>query len=156
MTQQNEVSSEKVCDHCGAKLKEWWHTLTPGLVNALIKMLQAVRAKNLNDVHLQTELELSKNEYNNFQKLRFHGLVAKVYENGGEHKKGCWLITRRGGQFLRGELRIAKKVKTFRNQVIGHSEDLVTMNEFRGKVSSFEQNFDFEIADVPCAQRTLI
>jgi hypothetical protein len=59
--------------------------LTPGLVSGLIKAVQAVHAKHENLFHLQGDLRLTHNEYANFQKLRFHALVAK------SGKPGWWL-----------------------------------------------------------------
>lgn len=134
----------KRCEHCNASLKEWWHTLTPGLVNALFKFVKAVKAKGINEVHLQTEVELTKNEYNNFQKLRFHALVAKVKENKA-HKAGYWLVTARAGQFLRREIKVHRKVKTFRNRVIGYSDEMISIDYFREKLGWLETDFDFDI-----------
>lgn len=132
------------CPHCGAQMKEWWHALTPGLVNILTKAVQFVREHNCNRFHVHKELKLSHFEACNFQKLRLHGLVA--HADPDSRRNGYWLITRRGGQFLRGEIAVPRRVKTYRNRVIGHSEDLIAMRDFRGKVPWFEQEFGWDIA----------
>jgi hypothetical protein len=135
---KNQIKSK--CEHCGASLQVYNHTLSSGLVSALIKSIQFVQENKKNEFHLQNDLKnLTKNEYNNFQKLRFHGLVAKI-----ENKAGYWLITRRGGLFLRGEIGIPHNVQTFRNKVVGHSGDITTINQFRGKVPEFQKNFECE------------
>ncbi len=83
-------------------MKPFWHTLNPGLVSVLIKCIEFVREHDKNEFHLQRDLHLNVNEFSNFTKLRFHALVAKV-----DSKPGYWLITARGGQFLRGKIAVA-------------------------------------------------
>lgn len=109
----------ELCPHCGAKMKAYWHKLTPLLVRTLVKFRVGVNEKGMNKVHLQDDLDLTKTEYNNFQKLRLHGLVAK-YKEEGQHINGYWLLTRRGSDFLNGTLDIPKRVKTFRNKVVDY------------------------------------
>ena len=130
------------CPHCGAQMKEYSQSLTPGLVSCLIKAIQVVHARKENKFHAERDLNLSRIAYSNFPKLRFHGLVAHFDEE--TPRSGYWLITARGGQFLRGEIAIPRQVKTFRNRVIGHSEDLVRIGEFRGKVPEFQREFAYE------------
>lgn len=130
------------CPHCGANITPFPQRLSTGLVGALIKAVTFVQAKGMNQFHLQKDLvSLSKNEYNNFQKLRFHGLVAKAKV---ENKPGYWLITRRGGQFLRGELFVPKTAYTLRNKVIGHSNDLIGIKDFMGKFPAFQTDFSYD------------
>jgi len=133
------------CEHCGASLKKFWHRITPGLVDTLVKSYTVVSAKNEN-VFTRDELALSNSAYTNLYKLRYHGLLAKHKVNGEWHK-GEWLITRRGGQFLRGELAIPFRVQTFRNKVIGHDSETVTLAQVMKEKLYFEVNFEFDYAD---------
>lgn len=141
------------CEHCGASMKEYWHPLSSGYVSALIKFANGVREKRENKIHLLQDLwgpnQLSRHEWNNFTHLRFHGMVAKVKEkdDGGElrHIAGYWLLTRKGGAFLRGEISVPKKVKTFRNEVIDHSAELAHIKDFNLREVSFPADFDFDI-----------
>lgn len=55
--------------------------------------------------------------HNNFQKLRYFGLVHHVKDQDGNRKAGRWLITRNGWAFLRGDLAIPDFVMTFRNKI---------------------------------------
>lgn len=138
----------KKCPNCGASMKSFHHALSSGLVSALIKAIKFVQLTNKNQFHLQGDLkELTKNEYNNFQKLRFHGLVAKI-----DGKAGFWCITRRGGQFLRGEIALPDSVETFRNKIVSHAESLVHIRDLRDKVPSFEQDFRYEYQEVQNSQ----
>lgn len=129
------------CPNCNAQLKRWKHTLTPGLFEILLKCIRAVHRKGVNEFHLQDDLNLTKNEYNNAQKLRYHALIAK------SDRKGYWVITTRGGQFLRGEIAIPDKVFTFRNKVEGHSETLIGRDDFRNRIKFLETDFDFDIVN---------
>lgn len=143
----------KRCPTCHAQMKVWQHRLTPGLVKLLIKFVAGVRASGKNDVHIQKELDLTRSEDANFQKLRYFGLVAKVMV-GGVHQKGHWLITRRGGQFLRGMEGVPVWVKTWRNHIEERSNDLVTISKFfkdpfiEGNREYFQQDFPFEVKEV--------
>ena len=128
-------------------MKAFWHTLTPGLVSVLVKCIEFVHDHNRNEFHLQNDLHLSVNEFSNFTKLRFHALVAKV-----EEKPGYWLITKRGGQFLRAEISVPLKVKTFRNRVLEHSTELIHINELKGKIPVFEREFAYEFQRVGAPQ----
>lgn len=134
-----ELKDRSVCANCTASMKAFWHALSPGLVGNLIKAIQFVISRNKNSFHLAKDLNLTKTEYNNFQKLRFHGLIAHVKD-----KRGHWLITTRGGQFLRGEMRVNARVKTFRNHVEEHSPETVHINDFKNSFPMFESEFAFE------------
>lgn len=119
---------KELCPHCGASMKEYVHSLTPGLVKSLVKFGEAIKCKGINDIHLQTEVDLTKNEYNNFQKLRYWGLVHHADKEN--IKSGRWLLTSNGSRFLKGEIKMPKKVKTFRNQKINQWTALVGVDEF--------------------------
>jgi len=136
------------CLHCGANLKAFWHNLNPGLVSVLIKCIQFVHEHNKNEFHLQNDLRLNVNEFSNFTKLRFHALVAKV-----DGKQGYWLITARGGQFLRGEIAVPQRVKTFRNRVQEHSTELIHIDQLKGKVPEFQREYAYEYQRPAAAQR---
>ena len=109
------MENEK-CAHCGASMKIYKHSLTIGIVETLKKVALAIKTKGENDIHLQKEVELTNNQYNNFQKLRYFGLVHHVKKDG-KVKAGRWLITRNGWEFLKGNMRIRRWTKTFRNQI---------------------------------------
>lgn len=134
------IEKTKRCEHCGASLKIFWRRLTPGLVSALVEAIKYVHGANKNEFHLQKHLpSLTKTQYNNFQKLRFHALVAKI-----DGKAGYWLITARGGEFLRGERAVPMRVSTFRNKVVGHSEETVHISSLKNRIPEFESQFAYE------------
>lgn len=107
--------------------KEHTHSLTPGLINTLLKFGYAAKRKG-NMVHIRKDMDLNISENNNFQKLRYWGLVAK-YEERGERKVGYWVLTRKGVFFLRGEIEIPKKITTKDNRIVGESDHKVTIKD---------------------------
>lgn len=138
------------CSHCGASMKKYWHKITPGICTALIKINKAVNLKKVNDVRidkLPTDLALTHVERCNWQKLRLHGLVARVRESGYV-KRGRWCITRKGYKFLMGQ-EIPERVMSFRNRVEGHSPEVTTLSKALRGTPWFESIDDikFEYAE---------
>ena len=135
------------CEHCGAAITKYWHKLTPVLVDALIIAHKAVVANDENHID-KGDLQLSHSQYGNFQKLRFHGLIAKWKEADEAGikawRRGHWLITKRGAAFLRGEEDVPYKVQTFRNRVVDHDSRLVNIKDVLGQVPHLETFADFE------------
>jgi len=124
------------CPICKAKVVAYTHRLNKTLVNALIKARAKATEKRDGEkpayvIHPREELGLSKTEYNNWQKLRHWGLIAK-YKVKGEWIKGYWVITKLGGDFISGNVKVPGWVKTFRNHKLpkgGESEKLVSVGD---------------------------
>lgn len=134
-----ELKDKSHCANCTANMKAFWHKIGPGNVGSLIKAIEFVYSSNKNSFHPLRDLCLEPIEYTNFQKLRFHGLIAQV-----KGEEGHWLITTRGGQFLRGEISIPSEVKTFRNKVEEHSPNMVHIKDFRHQYPHFQSEFAYE------------
>lgn len=122
-----------VCPHCNSQSNIYWHKVTPGIVRALIKVRRAVIAKGDYSIHNRKDMdgtpyELTKNEYGNFTMLRYHGLVARDKDAGA----GNWILTHRGAQFLRSEIRVPMKVKVLNNTVIDHDDVYVSIEDVLG------------------------
>jgi hypothetical protein len=132
------------CEHCGARLKKYWHGLSQGLVRTLIKIYKGVADKKENMINPHHELDLTTVEHMNMTKLRFHGLIAKVKEDG-EVQRGFWLITQRGADFLKGQIQVPSRVQTFRNKVVDHSTDLVTITDVMRDAVYWEKDFSYDV-----------
>jgi len=156
-----------MCPHCGKELpanymvmKSYWVPLRPGIIRALIKFRAAVVANNRNSIHLLKDMsgtrnELTRHEWNNFSRLRFHAMVAKVREEG-LHKSGYWLLTKRGASFLKGEIAVPAKVLICRNEVIDHDfNHLVDVRDVMGFRPAFETIDDIEYEIVTPEQAEL-
>jgi len=134
-----KFQSNNRCKFCGAQVKEWWHALTPGLVEILFRFAAGVNKKSRNEINLQLDITLDKNQYNNFQKLRFFKLVERV------GKEGLWKLTPRGAQFLCGDVNIPYRVLTFRGAPITYSPDMVNIMDYLGELPVFERQFSYQI-----------
>lgn len=112
----------KLCPHCGAKMVEYKHGLSKGILRGLYKL--AARGGgpvNLND------LGLTYNQQSNFQKLRYWGLVEKV--DPLSEKGGDWKITASGIAFMKCEQAQPKYAWSYRGDAVRHSTETVMFDE---------------------------
>lgn len=134
--------TKEYCECCGASLKKYWHRITPGLLATLVKVYAGVSSKGENIIRMD-ELELSHSEFGNFQKLRFHALIAK-HKVEGVWKRREWLMTRRGADFLKGNIDIPYRVQTFRNEVVAHDAKKIFIKDVLGTAPYFEGYEEFK------------
>jgi hypothetical protein len=85
------------CPTCGAKIVRYRHTMNRGLVGGLVALAEAGGEASLAD------LGLTRNQVDNFQKLRYWGLVEKVHRDDGTRVAGVWRVTLAGYRFLVGD-----------------------------------------------------
>ena len=135
------------CPTCNQRITPRKERLTPGLVKAFLKFA-AVAPGLDNKVHARLDTDFTKSEYNNFQKLRYHALVAKYKENG-THVPGYWLLTRRGNQWRKGQITIPGHVFVQNNRVVGYAEEMVSIFTIMGSdLPYFESRESVEFTDV--------
>jgi len=129
---QNKTENQEIalCPCCGAKLSGRWENISKGLVKNLIRFREQVLEKRENKIHLLKDLNLTHSQYNNFQKLRYHGLIAHVIDKQTKKdESGYWLLTKRGNLFIKNEISIPKKVFIFRNKIQERGKDLVSVHD---------------------------
>lgn len=135
------------CPHCGASMKKYWHTLSKGLVDSFVEFARIVRTRQTNKVHITKETNFNVNQWCNFKKLKYFGLIAKCKD--GEKKSGYWLITRRGLEFLKGKVEVSKKVQTYRGVKVAESDEKTLISQYYDGTMSheeyWEKEFQFEI-----------
>ena len=112
---------KKVCEHCGARMMEHRHVLSTPLVRALRKIAAFTNAVNLQ------ALNLSRNEWDNFQKLRYWGLVEKARRPDGTRMRGYWYLTNKGRRFLAGQEVVPGVVWTYRGDFVRHEAGHVSV-----------------------------
>lgn len=105
-----------ICSHCGATMMEYRHTLSEALVIGLIRLGQYKYPVNIK------ELKLTRNQWDNFQKLRYWGLCGQVKDTEGKRKNGVWGMTLRGRKFLKYEIAIPHAVYTYRGNRVRYDE----------------------------------
>ena len=111
--------SDKLCEHCGAKTVKYKHTFSKALAIGLYKLYQsgatAINLKNLG---------LTRNQWDNFQKLRYWGLVAQARRPDGTRLNGEWIVTPEGVEFIERGTGIKKSVWTYRGDVTEFEGDM--------------------------------
>lgn len=137
-----KVDDHGRCVNCKARVRVYKHELSTGLLHILAKFSRAVGRKKQNEIHLLQDMEddltLSRVEYNSFQKLRYHGLVAKVRK-----RPAHWLLTHLGSQFMHGEKKVPRLKASYRNVIVGRSAEMVGIDEVKNE--PWWPRLDFEI-----------
>lgn len=100
---------QEVCECCGSVVTAYTHNLNVPLVKALRKLVDYFEANRV-ACKLQSDLELTHNQFANFQKLQYFGLV---YGSGSG-----WMPTKDGIDFIHGEISIKNPVATMANKVL--------------------------------------
>lgn len=139
--------AKKVCHACGQKIKEAHkEQINKHKLTMLQTVATHVTRTGINNFGLAEIFDKDTNSYNNFQKLRYHGLVHHVKENGIP-VPGRWLVTRNGWRFLRGDLELSKYVMILDNTIVEHSPDTIDVKSvYRGSeyIATIFEYFDDE------------
>jgi hypothetical protein len=106
------MKANKTCDHCGAKMVEYKHNFSNALAIGLYQLYQEGKPVNIK------RLGLTRNQWDNFQKLRYWGLVEKAFGADGKRIGGCWNITLLGVDFIEKGTSIKKYVWTYRGETV--------------------------------------
>jgi hypothetical protein len=151
-----QVDHEGRCLGCGQHVTIYTYTLDDSDVSALLKMWQYVIEHKENKIDMR-EVNLNYTERSRTTQLRFHNLITKYKTDDGQHEKSTWLITKRGGEFLRGEEAIPKTTYTYDNHVLGHGPELISRRDFRilDDFSAHYQQYKIEDGKVIEAYKTI-
>lgn len=149
----NEI---KTCPHCGQPIRQYRVGITKMMVNTLVKFRMAILDKGENRIHLINDFEgkdyeLTRHEWNNFTRCRFHALAVKVKDD-----PGYWLLTRRGADFLNGKVAIPKEVWIQNNRVVEHSDELVNITDIVANAPYLEKLEDIVYRSFEPQQTTLV
>ncbi len=104
----------KLCPHCGAKMVEYTHTLSRGLIGGFYKAVKSAAANGFFEIGKVEGLTYSQRE--NLRKLQYWSVIRKADETSP--KGGEWYITTRGMAFIKGVITLSKKVVTYRGDVV--------------------------------------
>lgn len=113
------MAKPEVCHACGQPIKQAYkEVLTKHKLTMLQEAARHIIETGVNDFCLDYRHMENYNNFNNFQKLRYHGLVHHVRDRSGNKVRGHWLITRNGWAFLRGEIELPKWVTVRNNSIV--------------------------------------
>ena len=77
------------CHECGHTAKVYVHKLNQSMVSALKQLVKHYEATN-KPAKLQDDLNLTQNQYNNFQKLQYFGVVTRDSKGWTPTSLGIW------------------------------------------------------------------
>lgn len=133
-------SKTEKCDHCGAKTVEYHHALSIPLILGLRRLYNAGGGPiNLRELNMPWSMR------DNFQKLRYFGLVEKTYSEG-KRLNGVWHITPKGIDFIEGKSLCAAGVWTYRGQTERVDAELI---HFKDVVGDYKQREEWAAEAVP-------
>lgn len=130
------MSDEKRhCSACGAKTVEYRHRLGGALGTGLVRLAHAGGGPvNLKD------LGLTRNQWDNFQKLRYFGLAEQVHREDGTRVAGVWRITPKGQSFVEGDQRVAEYIWTYRGKAVRSEGNPVGIRDL---AAGYDQREDY-------------
>lgn len=121
---------KKTCSHCGHTIASYVHNLNKPMVDSLLQVV-VFFLENKRPAKLQKDLDLSKNQYNNFQKLQYFCLVKRT-ENG-------WTPEQKGIDFIYGKSPCFNIVMTFGKSVLSPDHEFWQERQSRPReVYSYE------------------
>lgn len=124
-----------LCKECGQSVMRHKQSLSKSLVVILVKAYETFGQKSF---HLQKDLPLTKNQYANFQKLKYWGLVQRDLS-----APGYWLITEYGKEFLKGLSRVSRFAWTFNNHVVESSHEMVFIKDVLGSTPYYKKREEY-------------
>lgn len=130
------------CHHIHHKFKVSFDSAN---MSTLLKIWNAIIEEGKNEVHVGS-IGLTYTERSRMTHLRLHGMIHKITKADGSHKRGFWLMTRKGCQFVKGEIKTPKHIWIMNNEKIGVEEELVDRSDFR-VMKEFTPNYEWEIID---------
>lgn len=131
-------NGQSVCHTCGANTIEHRHSLTPGLASGLF----AFANKGGGPINLK-EVGLTRNQWDNFQKLKYWSLVAQGDKNG------VWSMLPDGWSFLEGTLSKNKHVWTYRGFVLEFEGPQVFIKDVWKDMPYYLNRADYAAASGP-------
>ena len=105
---------KKTCECCRQTITAYTHNLNKPLIQALRQLVDFYDT-NRRECNLQGDLRLTKNQYNNFQKLQYFKLVQRT-EHG-------YYPTQKGSDFIYGKVPCFNSVATYGKDVLEYNHE---------------------------------
>lgn len=120
---------------------EYCHSLSAPMVQGLKRLLMAGGKANLKTLNLE------RNVWDNFQKLRYFNLVVRSTKDNGLRDNGVWEVTELGRNFLSGEATVPARVWTYRGEFRRVEGDLVKVSDLLP--TEYQHREDYAAGAVP-------
>jgi hypothetical protein len=130
-------SKKEFCEACGASKMQYRHSFSEALATGLLRLYKFGQpAINLK------YLKLTRNQWDNFQKLRYWELVKKHTDENSKRIGGTWAITDLGRKFVEGACAVHKTVWTYRGCFVRYDGPMVYFSELHDGYKTREQYAD--------------
>lgn len=123
------------CPTCNQPIMKHRHTFSKALAEIL---LIAAKSYNVGQPFHLKELDLTSNQYNNFQKLKYWELAAKHFVKG-KRIGGYWVLTFKAKRLIQGFIKIPRYITTFNNEFVSQSIEQISMEDAGGQYQIPEQ-----------------
>ncbi len=127
------------CDRCHRVIRIYRYPVNKQMATVLRKMRDAVDKNGKNEVNFD-EIDIPYRLGSQRTKMRLHGLIKQI-DRDGVKVQNTWLITKKGGDFLRGEA-IPAKVVVFDNQLLGHEGGTTTIHRVMDEAAFQQENIN--------------
>ena len=111
------MTEKKFCPSCGQSLMVYKHSIARRLALIILKVKDYTVP-----FHLQKDACLSHSENTNFYKVPYWGIVE-----ADDFGSGYYRITDKGREFIAGRIEIPKWIKTFDNNIVEKSKEMVSI-----------------------------
>ena len=128
-----DEEGKTICSCCGARVVEYTHKLSKGIVIGLYRLYQR------NEVTHIKKLDLSYNQRSNFQKLKYWDLVRHAESK----RNGYYEITERGKMFIEGATHVDSHVRTYRGVKIEYTGEPVFISDYISVIEDYQTREDY-------------
>lgn len=121
------------CQCCEHELVAYTHSINRPMVSALSQLV-SFYLEHKKKANLQKDLQLTKNQYNNFQKLQYFHLVKRTL--------GGWLPTELGTAFIDGHTSVKVPVATLGKEILSDNHEAWETHSQRRQIKTVRDYMD--------------
>lgn len=137
-----QVKKGAVCPCCERWTKVYSRKITNSMAYGLILLSKSTERR----VHLENyfkSLNIPASIRADIPKLRFWGFILPLVgdKSDGNPHNGYYAVTRKGKQFVNGEIQVQSHIEIYNNEYIGDSESgrLISIKQALGNKFSYEE-----------------
>ena len=130
----------KLCPCCGQKVKIYPRKLNVNMARWLIWLVKAYKEERRWWSVNEGPVLQNRKGGGDFAKLVHWGLIReRIDEGSSKRKSGFWKPTQKGAMFVRGKIDVPSHVHLYNNEIVGWSDEPVTIEEALGKEFSYRE-----------------
>lgn len=145
---ENDWFEGAKCPCCGQLVKRYARKLTASMARGLISLYKQTNNTTY-PLHIKKIEAVNGGE---FAQLKRWGLIKEA-DNTESYKRrsGYWFITRKGVDFIKGNVQVPKYCDTYNGKTLGFSQEMTTIKEALSNKFNYAELMGFELKQVPQA-----